>query len=193
LAQIPDERRSGAKILFTAHSIPMGMAENCQYERQLTEASRLTAEAAGHANWELVYQSRSGPPQQPWLEPDVCDRIEALHGEGGLTDVVVMPIGFVSDHMEVLFDLDTEAKELCEKLGVHFARAATIGTHPRAVRMVRELIEERIATESGLKPEKPAVGQYPANHDLCPKDCCTYTPRRPPGTGGGSRPQPAGA
>lgn len=193
LSQIPEERRATAKILFTAHSIPMGMAENCKYERQLTEACRLTAESAGHVNWELVYQSRSGPPQQPWLEPDVCDRIESLHGEGGLRDLVVMPIGFVSDHMEVLFDLDTEAKELCEKLDVHFVRAATIGTHPRAIRMVRELIEERIATESGLAPERPALGQYPANHDVCPKDCCTYTPRRPPGVGGGSRPQQAGA
>lgn len=180
LDQVPADRRAGAKVLFTAHSIPMSMAENCKYERQLTEASRLTAEAIGNANWELVYQSRSGPPQQPWLEPDVCDRIEEIHKEGGLCDVVLLPIGFVSDHMEVLFDLDTEAKELCEKLGVNFVRAATIGTHPRAIRMIRELLEERIATERGESPDRPAVGQYPANHDVCPADCCTYTPRRPP-------------
>ncbi|MEO0531224.1 MAG: ferrochelatase [Planctomycetota bacterium] len=196
LESVPAERRSAAKVLFTAHSIPDSMAENCKYERQLTEASRLTAEAVGHANWELVYQSRSGPPQQPWLEPDVCDRIETLHAEGGLEDLIILPIGFVSDHMEVLFDLDTEAKELCEKLGVHFVRAATIGTHARAIRMIRELIEERIASESGANPARPALGQFQANHDLCPKDCCTYTPRRPPGVGrpaaaGGGRPQPA--
>ncbi|MEM8864728.1 MAG: ferrochelatase [Planctomycetota bacterium] len=188
LEQIPAERRAAAKVLFTAHSIPMSMAENCKYERQLTEASRLTADHVGHENWELVYQSRSGPPQQPWLEPDVCDRIEALHGEGGLHDLVILPIGFVSDHMEVLFDLDTEAKEICEKLGVNFVRAATIGTHPRAIRMVRELIEERIETELGNNPERPALGQFPANHDVCPQDCCLYTPRRPAGAG---RPTPA--
>lgn len=180
LEQVPEERRSRAKVLFTAHSIPMSMAENCKYERQLNEASRLTAEALGHTNWELVYQSRSGPPQQPWLEPDVCDRIESLHAEGGLEDLVILPIGFVSDHMEVMFDLDTEAKELCDKLGVHFVRAATIGTHPRSICMIRELIEERIASERGDAPDRPAVGEFPANHDLCPKDCCTYTPRRPP-------------
>ena len=188
LDQIPSERRASAKVLFTAHSIPMSMAENCKYERQLTEASRLAAEAVGHADWELVYQSRSGPPQQPWLEPDICDYIENLHADGGLTDLVILPIGFVSDHMEVLFDLDTEAKELCEKLGVNLVRAATIGTHPRAIRMIRELLEERIATELGQDPERPAVGQYPANHDVCPQDCCLYTPRRPPGVG-----RPAGA
>lgn len=179
LEQIPLERRTNAKLLFTAHSIPLAMAENCQYERQLREASRLVAEAVGHANWELVYQSRSGPPHQPWLEPDVCDRIEQLAGEGELNDLVVLPIGFVSDHMEVLFDLDTEAMQLCERLGVNFVRAATIGVHPRAVRMVRELVEERIATEVGREPDRPAVGKYDANHDVCPADCCLYTPRRP--------------
>ncbi|MEN0110749.1 MAG: ferrochelatase [Planctomycetota bacterium] len=192
LADVPEERRSAAKVLFTAHSIPDSMAENCKYERQLTEASRLTAEAVGHANWELVYQSRSGPPQQPWLEPDVCDRIEQLHEAGELQDVVILPIGFVSDHMEVLFDLDTEAKELCEKLGVNLVRAATLGTHPRTITMIRELIEERIATERGESPERPAVGQYAANHDVCPRDCCTYVPRRPPGVGG-TAPNQSGA
>lgn len=180
LAKVPAERRSAAKVLFSAHSIPLSMATNCAYERQLLEASRLTAEGAGAANWEVVYQSRSGPPQQPWLEPDICDRIEALHAQGDLADVIVLPIGFVSDHMEVLFDLDTEAKQLCERLGVGFVRASTMGTHPRAVRMIRELIEERIAIEAGQSPDRPAVGKFPANHDVCPKDCCLYTPQRPP-------------
>ena len=104
--------------MFTAHSIPLSMAENCRYEVQLREASRLVAEQVGHDRWELVYQSRSGPPSQPWLEPDVCDRIEALHAEGSLQDLILLPIGFISDHMEVMFDLDEEAAELCEKLGV---------------------------------------------------------------------------
>ena len=156
------------------------MADGCKYSTQLKEACRLIMEEVGDFSWDLVYQSRSGPPQQPWLEPDVCDRIEELHNEGGLSDLILLPIGFVSDHMEVLFDLDTEAKELCEKLGVNFVRAATMGVHSRAIQMIRELLEERIATERGEKPDRPAVGQYPANHDVCPVDCCTYTPRRPP-------------
>lgn len=171
--------RMSAKLLFTAHSIPLSMAENSDYEKQLTESCRLVAEQLGHTSWELVYQSRSGPPQQPWLEPDVCDRIEELHTAGNLSSVVIIPIGFVSDHMEVLFDLDTEARELCQKLQIAFRRAPTIGIHPRTVSMVRKLIEERIAQEQGKNPERLAVGQYPANHDVCPKDCCTYTPRRP--------------
>ncbi|TWT48532.1 ferrochelatase [Botrimarina hoheduenensis] len=189
LATMDPQRRAEAKVLFTAHSIPNSMADNCRYAVQLHEASRLTAEAVGVKDWELVYQSRSGPPQQPWLEPDVCDRIEELHRQGGLHDLVLMPIGFVSDHMEVLFDLDTEARDLCEKLGVNLRRAATAGIHPRFVGMMRELIEERIATERGESPERRAIGQFPANHDVCPDNCCLYTPQRPSGAG---RPAVAG-
>lgn len=179
LDKIPSERRSAASVLFTAHSIPLSMAENCAYEKQLKESCRLVSEAVAHTNWELVYQSRSGPPQQPWLEPDICDRISELHTDKKMEDLVIVPIGFVSDHMEVLFDLDTEAKDLCAELGVGFHRAPTIGTHPRTVRMVRDLIVERIGIEQGESPDRPVVGQYPANHDVCPKDCCLYTPRRP--------------
>jgi ferrochelatase len=167
--------RAGAKLLFTAHSIPMSMADNSRYVVQLTEASRLVAEAIGHDDWELVYQSRSGPPQQPWLEPDICDRIEEL-AAGGTRHVVIVPIGFVSDHMEVLFDLDTEAKETCERLGIHFSRAASAGTHPSFVRMVRQLIEERLHD----LPERPALGNLGPSHDVCPADCCLYPrPTRP--------------
>ncbi|MEQ8836644.1 MAG: ferrochelatase, partial [Lacipirellulaceae bacterium] len=119
---IPEESRESALLMFTAHSIPMGMAENCRYEVQLKEACRLVAEMAGHERWELVYQSRSGPPQQPWLEPDVCDRISELHEKEKLKELMILPIGFVSDHMEVLFDLDTEAAELCKELGIHMQR-----------------------------------------------------------------------
>ena len=188
LSAIPEDRRGDALVLFTAHSIPMSMAENCRYEKQLNEASRLVAEAVGHDRWELVYQSRSGPPQQPWLEPDVCDHIEARHAGGDLKDVVVMPIGFVSDHMEVLFDLDTEAAELCEKLGVGFGRASTVSVHPKWIGTIRELIVERIATEAGEAPERPALGELGPSHDVCPENCCLYTPTRPPGVG-----RPAGA
>ena len=135
LAQVPEDRRSETMLLFSAHSIPMAMAENCRYVAQLEEASRLVAEGVGHSRWELVYQSRSGPPQQPWLEPDVCDRIRQLYADDALHDVVILPIGFVSDHLEVLYDLDTEAQELCESLGIVMHRAATVGAHPQFVRM----------------------------------------------------------
>lgn len=180
LDKIPAERRERTPLLFTAHSIPMSMAENCNYEKQIREACRLVAEGVGHGNWELVYQSRSGPPQQPWLEPDVCDHIETLHAARAatsepLTELLLLPVGFISDHMEVLFDLDTEARELCEKLNIDFQRIPTVGTHPRFVQMIRELIVERMADE----PERLALGNMPASHDVCPLDCCLYTPARP--------------
>lgn len=183
LENIPAERREHAPLLFTAHSIPLSMAENCKYEAQLTEACRIVAEQVGHANWELVYQSRSGPPQQPWLEPDICDHIEALHKsstekDAPLKDVIILPIGFISDHMEVLFDLDTEAQEICDKLGITLQRIPTVGTHPRFVQMIRELITERLVDE----PERLVLGSMPPNHDVCPQDCCLYTPTRPPAT-----------
>ncbi|MCA9236050.1 MAG: ferrochelatase [Planctomycetales bacterium] len=182
LQQLDDAVRDDALIVFTAHSIPLSMAENCRYEVQLNEACRLVAEALGRRKWELVYQSRSGPPHQPWLEPDVCDRLKQLHAEGALPAVAVVPIGFVSDHMEVLFDLDTEAKAVCDELGVPFVRAATAGTHPRFINMIRELIAERT---SGTV-DRPALGQLGPSHDVCPVDCCLYTPQRP-----GVRPQNA--
>jgi ferrochelatase len=174
-ARIPAERRARATTFFTAHSIPQAMADGCRYELQLAEACRLVAEGAGVAHWELVYQSRSGPPQQPWLEPDVCDRIEELHAAGKLEQLVIVPIGFISDHMEVLFDLDSEARELCDRLGVPMERAATVGTHPRFVTMIRELVEERIASSDS----RAALGTLGPGHDVCPVDCCLYTPQRP--------------
>ena len=164
-------------VLFTAHSIPMSMADNCDYEKQLREASRVVADACGVDDWHLVFQSRSGPPQQPWLEPDVCDAIESMHGEGKLAGgVVVVPIGFVSDHMEVMYDLDEEAAELCQQKNIPMARAKTAGTTESFVKMIADLVKERMTA----REEKPAVGDFPAWHDVCPKDCCQYTPRRPP-------------
>ena len=153
----------------------MGMADNCNYEKQLRESSRLVAEMAGHDRWELVFQSRSGPPQQPWLEPDICDWIEEKHAAGELTDLVIIPIGFVSDHMEVMFDLDTEATELCEKLGIPMQRAATAGADPKFIAMIRDLLVERIEG----REDRPALGNFGPSYDVCPVDCCTYTPRRP--------------
>ena len=180
---IDADRQSEVPLLFTAHSIPISMADNCSYQRQLFEACRLVAERVGHSRWELVYQSRSGPPQQPWLEPDVCDRIEELHSDSPLSDVVIMPIGFVSDHLEVLYDLDTEARELCERLGVRMQRAATVGCHPRFVTMIRELIVERMTNGA----ERLSLGEQGPSHDICPVDCCLYAPRRPDGAAMGKK------
>jgi ferrochelatase len=173
LEHFPAADRTGVPVLFTAHSIPTSMADGCRYVAQLEESCRLVAEAAGAANWRLVWQSRSGPPTQPWLEPDICDAIRELHARGG-RQVVVAPIGFISDHMEVLYDLDTEAADLCRDLGVDMARAATVGTAPEFVAMVRDLIAER----AWALPDRVAIGRLPANHDVCPLDCCP-APQRP--------------
>jgi ferrochelatase len=167
LARVPDGGRADVRVAFTAHSIPSAMAAGCDYERQLLETCRLVAEGAGAADWRLVFQSRSGAPTQPWLAPDVCDHLRALKDEGA-RDVVVAPVGFISDHMEVLYDLDTEARQVSEEIGLNMVRAATVGTHPEFVRMIRELVHER------LDPSRPrrALGDLPPSHDVCPVDCC---------------------
>lgn len=174
LKQIPEARRAAARVAFTAHSVPAAMAAGCDYERQLLETCRLVAEGAGAQHWRLVFQSRSGSPTQPWLEPDICDHLRALKGEQ-VTDVVVAPVGFISDHMEVLYDLDTEARQLSDEIGLNMIRAATVGTHQQFVRMIRELIIER------LDPTTPrrALGTFPPSHDLCPVDCCLSGMTRP--------------
>ncbi len=176
LTEIPAGRRERAHVVFTAHSIPSAMARHCRYEVQLAETGRLVASEAGALHHRLVFQSRSGPPSVPWLEPDVCDHLRAL-GAGGVEDVVVSPIGFVSDHLEVLYDLDVEAREVAEEIGLNLVRAPTVGTHPAFVAMIRELIEER------LSPDVPrrALGKAGPSHDICPPACCL------PGTG---RPSP---
>ncbi|MDX1983666.1 MAG: ferrochelatase [Bryobacteraceae bacterium] len=156
---------SAPKLFFTAHSIPVSMSNGCRYVKQLEQACGAVAAAVGLTDWRLVYQSRSGPPSVPWLEPDIRDAIGEEHARG-MKELVVVPIGFVSDHLEVLFDLDTEAKQLCEELGVTMHRAATAGTHPRFVGMIRELVEERMAG-GGVRA------------DLCGVDCC-LPPARPP-------------
>jgi len=164
--QIPADRRDDTKLIFTAHSIPLAMASHSDYVAQLEETCRLVAESVGHQDWQLAYQSRSGSPRQPWLEPDINTVLRDLHTNGA-RDVVVMPVGFISDHMEVKYDLDTEAHQLANEIGLNLIRAATVGTHPAFVGMIHELIVERM---NGA--EKRAIGVYAANHDVCPADCC---------------------
>jgi protoporphyrin/coproporphyrin ferrochelatase len=167
LKATPQVRRSAVQIVFTAHSIPQSMAQNCEYEAQLQDTSHLIAASLGHDGWQLVYQSRSGPPTQPWLSPDICDYLRELKECGG-NDVVVAPIGFVSDHMEIIYDLDTQARQLCEEIGLNMVRAATVGTHRLFVRMIRELIHERINTNGNRR----FLGPGGPGHDVCPADCC---------------------
>jgi ferrochelatase len=166
----------GARLVFTAHSIPVSMAKGCNYETQLREASRLIAEGCGHTEWDLVWQSRSGPPGQPWLEPDVNEHLKDLAARG-VKAVVVVPVGFVSDHLEVIWDLDHQARETAEQLGMAFARAATVGTDARFVGMIRSLVRER---REGAARE--ALGLMPPNHDVCPVGCCP-PPMRPAAAG----------
>jgi protoporphyrin/coproporphyrin ferrochelatase len=135
MAQLP----GAEQLVFTAHSIPVSMAETSPYLRQLKEASARVAAACGVSNWTLVYQSRSGPPQQPWLGPDICDYLRAQRA-AGVGSVIVCPIGFISDHMEVLYDLDTEAQALCDLIGLKMVRAGTAGAHPKVISMVRDLV-----------------------------------------------------
>jgi ferrochelatase len=155
LSQLDDP--ASAHLVFTAHSIPESMAANCDYAAQLRQTGGLIARLLEMEKWDLVYQSRSGSPMQPWLGPDVCDHLKTLRAEG-VTDVVIAPIGFVSDHMEVVYDLDVEARRVADEIGIRMVRAATAGTHPAFVRMIRELILERVNDE--VAP------------NLCAPDCC---------------------
>jgi ferrochelatase len=215
LAEVPAERRSAARLIYTAHSIPAAIAKTSPYEHQLRCACRLVTEqrgresfspqgatgslsasaglegGKGEVDWDLVFQSRSGPPAQPWLEPDIRDYIRQLHGEGDCpnsrrpslrdgararenetvpftADLVIVPIGFLAEQMELVYDLDVEVRQLCDELGINMVRAATVGNHPRLVRMIRELVLERI------DPSTPqlalgADGPWP---DQCPDGCC---------------------
>jgi protoporphyrin/coproporphyrin ferrochelatase len=159
LEHFPASKRAAAQIVFTAHSIPLSMAQDCSYEQQLLATSRLVAGALRHSSWRLCYQSRSGSPAQPWLGPDILDVIRELK-QAGTNELVVAPIGFVSDHMEVVYDLDLEARSICEQLGINMVRAATAGTHPSFVRMIRDLIVERMS--------RPVSD----DRDICSIDCC---------------------
>ncbi len=174
LATLPQELRDGARLVFTAHSVPISMSSTGPYVSQLEEASRLVASALGRSEHDLVWQSRSGPPSVPWLEPDVGDHLDAL-ADRGTRAVVIVPIGFLSDHMEVVWDLDHEARDRAEARGLVFARAGTVGVHPRFVDAIVELIEER--TKDAPRRSLGVLGVSP---DVCASDCCPAPRRGPP-------------
>jgi len=146
LRQLP-----GAPVLFTAHSIPVAMAQSCDYVRQLEYVAARVAAENNVTNWKLVFQSRSGPPSQPWLEPDILEALRRLR-HGRATRVIVAPIGFISDHMEVVYDLDVEAAQVAADLHLDYVRASTAGTHPRFVAMIRELVEQALDAPAGPAP-----------------------------------------
>lgn len=177
LSAFPAAERQTVKLLCTAHSIPSAMAAGCDYAAQLQESSRLIAEGARAGGWEVVYQSRSGPPSQPWLEPDVNDRLRELRRQG-CRAVCIAPVGFLCDHMEVLYDLDVEAAETASSLDMKMVRAGAAGAHPAFIAGVRDLIAER----AGGGPQRAAVGRLPPCPDVCPADCCP-APRRPAAPG----------
>jgi ferrochelatase len=141
------------QLLFTAHSVPLSMAESSPYVRELSRACAAVAGGVGRDTWKLVYQSRSGPPTQPWLEPDIGNYLREIR-----SDVVIVPIGFLSDHMEVLYDLDTEARAVCEQLGVKMVRAGTVGTHPAMIEMIADFVEQ--------------------DHAPCAEGCCAAPQRQ---------------
>jgi protoporphyrin/coproporphyrin ferrochelatase len=151
-AKVEEGNQAGAHLVFTAHSVPVAMARTSKYVEQLEEVASHLAARMGRTDYRLVWQSRSGPPSQPWLEPDIKDALTEIAGGGGSRDVVVQPIGFISDHMEVIVDLDTQAMEHARGLGLRMVRAGTAGTHPRFIEAIRELIVERIETGEAANP-----------------------------------------
>jgi len=198
LATLPDAVQGAARLVCTAHSVPAGMAAASgsltagtaapgaaggRYAAELGEASRLIAERAvdGTIAFDLVYQSRSGPPSVPWLAPDVNDYLRTLAADGSVAAVVAAPVGFVSDHLEVVHDLDVEAAATAASLGLAFARAKAPGATPRFAQMVCELVAERTSGAPALALGAFGLGAFAGGADACPADCCRYSPRRPGG------------
>ncbi|MFG2174186.1 ferrochelatase [Streptomyces niveus] len=200
LADLPEDVRAGAHLAFTTHSVPLAAAdtsgpvddhgEGGAYVAQHLDVARLIADTVREETgvehpWQLVYQSRSGAPHIPWLEPDICDHLQTAH-DAGAPAVVMVPIGFVSDHMEVLYDLDTEATAKAAELGLPVRRSATVGAETRFVAAVRDLLLERAATERGRAVERCALGSLGPSHDLCPVGCCPARTPRPAAAGADS-------
>ena len=151
LDALPAPERGRARLVFTAHSIPLAMAGAALYREQLEVSTRLVAERLGRTDWTLVFQSRSGRPQDPWLEPDVCDHLRTA-AAGGLDAVVLCPLGFVADHIEVLYDLDVEAAEVCADLGITMRRAAAVNDDPRFLDMMADVVRSTVDRHRGGRP-----------------------------------------
>jgi len=172
LARLPEDRRDRAHLLFSAHSIPTALADTCDYVAQVREAAKLVAalvDPAGHHPHEVVWQSRTGSPRVPWLEPDVADRIEVLAADG-VDAVAISPIGFPVENFEITWDLDTDASRRAEGVGVAFARAAAVDDDPRFASMVVDLAVERLDGPAG--GPRRGGGALSINPDTCPADCC---------------------
>ncbi|AEW96992.1 MULTISPECIES: ferrochelatase [Streptomycetaceae] len=197
LDELPADVRDRAHLAFTTHSIPLTAADTSgpverhgdggAYVAEHLDVATVVADAVREATgvdrpWRLVYQSRSGAPHIPWLEPDICDHLQDEHAAGAPA-VVMVPIGFVSDHMEVKYDLDTEATAKAAELGLPVARAATVGADPRFVAGIRELVLERATAERGAPVERCALGALGPSHDVCPVGCCPARTPRPAAAG----------
>jgi len=177
LAQLGESNEQSAALVFTAHSIPLSMSQTSRYNEQLEEVCRLVAGGLKRSDWRLVYQSRSGPPVQPWLEPDINAYLRELHSANPAASAAIIPIGFISDHMEVKFDLDTQAMKTCADIGLKAVRVPTVGAHPKFIGMIRELILERVDPAAPRR----ALGNLGPWHDVCPADCCpapVHAPQR---------------
>jgi protoporphyrin/coproporphyrin ferrochelatase len=168
LQAMPKSPGENVQVVYTAHSIPVSMANTCDYVAQLEAVRHLVSERLGITSDALVYQSRSGAPGQPWLGPDILDYLREAKTRRLASPVVLAPIGFTSDHMEVLYDLDVEARQIADSLKLPMVRAKTVGTHPRFIAMIRELIEE--LTTPGM--ERRALGSLGPRPDNCAEDCC---------------------
>jgi protoporphyrin/coproporphyrin ferrochelatase len=176
LDSLPEAERATAPILFTAHSLPESMARHSRYEAQLNASCRLVGDALEHQRWRLVYQSNNAAyGREPWLGPDIGSALREARAEGA-TSIVVAPIGFVCDHMEVVLDLDVEAAAIARGIGLNMARAGTVGTHPAYVAMIRELVVERMTAGAPGR----ALGSLGPSHDRCAPDCCLSGRPGPP-------------
>ena len=180
LQQVPADAQQNIQVIYVAHSIPLSMAKTSDYVRQLEEVRKLVSSRLGVGNDALVYQSRSGAPGQPWLEPDFLDYLREVKSRNLASAVVLAPISFISDHMEVLYDLDIEARQLCDSLALPMVRAKTVGVHPKFIAMIRELIVER----TNPSTERRALGSLGPRQDVCAENCCP-APQHP------ARPQAA--
>ncbi len=173
LAELPADAKQNVQIIYVAHSIPLSMANTSDYVKQLEEVRKIASGKIGITNDALVYQSRSGAPGQPWLEPDILDHLREVKDKNLASAVVIAPISFISDHMEVLYDLDIEARQLCDSISLPMSRAKTVGVHPRFIAMIRELILERTGGA-----EQRALGSLGVRSDHCEEACCP-APQRP--------------